>query len=134
MIPPNLAYGTAGSGPIGPNATLLFVVDLIALPTYTASPTPVSTNDTTEQSSGIDISNLPNGQTGTPAFKIGVSEATSYIQSGALNRAMVGNLGGITESCKFILETFMALNGGKSSQQQYADFMLGCETIVKAWY
>jgi len=28
VIPPELAYGTAGSGPIGPNETLIFVVDL----------------------------------------------------------------------------------------------------------
>jgi peptidylprolyl isomerase len=28
IIPPKLAYGPAGSGPIGPNETLIFVVDL----------------------------------------------------------------------------------------------------------
>ena len=28
VIPPELAYGTAGQGPIGPNETLIFVVDL----------------------------------------------------------------------------------------------------------
>mgnify|MGYP000515621405 FL=1 len=31
VIPPDLAYGAAGSGPIGPNETLAFVVDLIGV-------------------------------------------------------------------------------------------------------
>lgn len=31
VIPPDLAYGANGSGPIGPNETLIFVVDLIAV-------------------------------------------------------------------------------------------------------
>ena len=30
-IPPDLAYGPAGQGPIGPNETLVFVVDLVDL-------------------------------------------------------------------------------------------------------
>ena len=29
VIPPSLGYGEAGGGPIGPNETLIFVVDLI---------------------------------------------------------------------------------------------------------
>jgi peptidylprolyl isomerase len=31
VIPPELAYGTQGQGPIGPNETLIFVVDLTAI-------------------------------------------------------------------------------------------------------
>jgi peptidylprolyl isomerase len=31
VIPPELAYGASGSGPIGPNETLAFVVDLVGL-------------------------------------------------------------------------------------------------------
>ncbi len=30
-IPPELAYGPAGSGPIGPNETLVFVIDLLEI-------------------------------------------------------------------------------------------------------
>jgi peptidylprolyl isomerase len=30
-IPPELAYGSQGQGPIGPNETLIFVVDLLAI-------------------------------------------------------------------------------------------------------
>ena len=31
VIPPSLGYGAAGAGPIGPNETLIFVVDLVAV-------------------------------------------------------------------------------------------------------
>ncbi|MSZ02376.1 MAG: FKBP-type peptidylprolyl isomerase [Actinobacteria bacterium] len=31
VIPPELAYGASGSGPIGPNETLAFVVDLVGV-------------------------------------------------------------------------------------------------------
>ena len=31
VIPPELAYGASGSGPIGPNETLAFVVDVISV-------------------------------------------------------------------------------------------------------
>jgi peptidylprolyl isomerase len=30
-IPPDLGYGPDGTGPIGPNETLVFVVDLLAV-------------------------------------------------------------------------------------------------------
>ncbi|HUX65832.1 MAG TPA: FKBP-type peptidyl-prolyl cis-trans isomerase [archaeon] len=31
IIPPSLGYGAAGGGPIGPNETLIFVVDVLAI-------------------------------------------------------------------------------------------------------
>ena len=31
VIPPELAYGSQGQGPIGPNETLIFVVDLLSI-------------------------------------------------------------------------------------------------------
>ena len=31
VIPPDLGYGASGAGPIGPNETLIFVVDLVAV-------------------------------------------------------------------------------------------------------
>jgi peptidylprolyl isomerase len=31
IIPPQLAYGSEGSPPIGPNATLIFVIDLVSI-------------------------------------------------------------------------------------------------------
>lgn len=31
IIPPELAYGSQGVGPIKPNSTLIFVVDLVAV-------------------------------------------------------------------------------------------------------
>ena len=31
VIPPDLGYGPQGTGPIGPNETLVFVIDLVGL-------------------------------------------------------------------------------------------------------
>lgn len=31
LIPPDLGYGVAGAGPIGPNETLIFVVDVVGI-------------------------------------------------------------------------------------------------------
>jgi peptidylprolyl isomerase len=31
IVPPSLGYGDMGSGPVGPNETLIFVVDLVSI-------------------------------------------------------------------------------------------------------
>ena len=31
VIPPDLGYGESGTGPIGPNETLVFVIDLVGI-------------------------------------------------------------------------------------------------------
>ena len=84
--------------------------------------------------SGVDISSLPSGNRNSTAYSIGVEQANSFITSGGLTRATYSNLGGLEKSCKFILDTFMLLSGGASTRQQYADFLLGCETVVRNWY
>jgi peptidylprolyl isomerase len=54
VIPPALGYGETGSGPIGPNETMIFVIDLVAInpapkptpepsPKFTPTPTPTPT-------------------------------------------------------------------------------------------
>ena len=83
---------------------------------------------------GVDISSLPPGNSFTTAYDIGVEQAESFIATGGLTRATYVMLGGLKQSCKFILDSFMAYSGGSSTRQQYADFLLGCSTIVRSWY
>lgn len=83
---------------------------------------------------GVDISNLPPGRFGTNEYNYGVGETQAFINGSALTRATYDNLGGLEMSCKFVLDSFMALNGGSSTKQQYADFLLGCADVVTDWY
>jgi predicted small secreted protein len=83
---------------------------------------------------GVDIYSLPSGNSFTTAYDIGAEQAESFIANSGLTRATYENLGGLDQSCKFILDTFMALSGGSSTRQQYADFLLGCSTVVRSWY
>ena len=87
-----------------------------------------------DPSTGVDVNQLPSGNEGTNEYYLGQQEAQSFIDNSGLTRAIYDQLGGLDQSCKFILDTFMALNGGASTKQQYADFLLGCAAIVKAWY
>jgi uncharacterized protein YceK len=83
---------------------------------------------------GVDIFSLPPGNSFTTAYDIGVEQAESFIATGGLTRATYVMLGGLNQSCKFILDSFMAYSGGSSTRQQYADFLLGCSTVVRSWY
>jgi len=83
---------------------------------------------------GVDIYSLPLGTENSIAYEIGAEEANSFILNGGLTRAIYDNLGGLEQSCKFVLDTFMALNGGSSTRKQYADFLLGCSAVVESWY
>jgi predicted component of type VI protein secretion system len=83
---------------------------------------------------GVDIFSLPPGNSFTTAYDIGVEQAESFIATGGLTRATYVMLGGPNQSCKFILDSFMAYSGGSSTRQQYADFLLGCSTVVRSWY
>ncbi len=83
---------------------------------------------------GVDISTLPSGKRNSTAYEIGVEQANAFITTGGLTRATYSDLGGLENSCKFILDTFMLLSGGGSTRQQYADFLLGCTVVLKEWY
>lgn len=83
---------------------------------------------------GVDISALPSGKRNSNAYANGVEQANAFITTGGLTRATYSNLGGLENSCKFILDTFMLLSGGASTRQQYADFLLGCSVVLKEWY
>ena len=83
---------------------------------------------------GVDISGLPSGKRNSNAYANGVEQANAFITTGGLTRATYSNLGGLENSCKFILDTFMLLSGGASTRQQYADFLLGCSVVIKEWY
>jgi hypothetical protein len=83
---------------------------------------------------GVDISALPSGKRNSNAYANGVEQANAFITTGGLTRATYSDLGGLENSCKFILDTFMLLSGGASTPQQYADFLLGCSVVIKKWY
>lgn len=83
---------------------------------------------------GVDIYSLPAGNPYSTAYDYGVQQAESFISTGGLTRAMYGNLGGVQQSCKMILDTFMFISGGSSTRQEYADFLYGCAEVVKKWY
>lgn len=82
----------------------------------------------------VDFNSLPQGSFGSTAYDIGVQQAEEFIYTSALTRAMYSTLGGLEQSCKVILESFMAYEGGNSTLQQYADFLYGCKTVVRDWY
>ena len=82
----------------------------------------------------VDLNSLPQGFLGSTAYEIGAQQAEEFIYTSALTRALYDTLGGLEQSCRVVLESFMAYEGGSSTLQQYADFLYGCETVVRAWY
>lgn len=105
--------------------------------TQTQIPQPELKMDTEiapDPETGVDISRLPSGNRNSNAYATGVEQANAFISTGGLTRATYSNLGGLENSCKYILDTFMLLSGGASTRQQYADFLLGCSVVIKEWY
>ena len=82
----------------------------------------------------VDYNSLPQGSLGSSAYEIGAQQAEEFIYTSALTRALYDTLGGLEQSCRVVLESFMAYEGGSSTLQQYADFLYGCETVVRDWY
>jgi hypothetical protein len=82
----------------------------------------------------VDYNSLPQGFLGSTAYDIGAQQAEEFIYTSALTRALYDTLGGLEQSCRVVLESFMAYQGGSSTLQQYADFLYGCETVVRDWY
>lgn len=82
----------------------------------------------------VDYNSLPQGFLDSTAYDIGAQQAEEFIYTSALTRALYDTLGGLEQSCRVVLESFMAYEGGSSTLQQYADFLYGCETVVRDWY
>lgn len=82
----------------------------------------------------VDYNSLPQGSLGSSAYEIGAQQAEEFIYTSALTRALYVTLGGLEQSCRVVLESFMAYEGGSSTLQQYADFLYGCESVVRDWY
>jgi hypothetical protein len=100
-----------------------------------SAPSPIaSTMEQGFPKTGVDVSRLPPGHEGTVAFDNGILVTKDFIQTSALTRQIFDMVGGFQGSCKYILDTLEISYGGSSTNQQYADFMLGCLKVLKAWH
>jgi hypothetical protein len=120
----------------GANTCAAYVKSVLNQTISNPSPAPATpTKPSPSPTGGIDLSTLPQAiDVTSAAYQTGMQQAQAFIDSSALTRAIYDELGGLVPSCKYVLDSFLAYYGGSSTNQQYADFLGGCQEVVKSWY